>query len=81
MDEPTTRLHGADINMIMKLLNQLVDHGNTVIVVEHNLDVIKQSDWVIDMGPKGGKNGGQVLFEGTPEELLHHQTSATAEYL
>jgi len=81
MDEPTTGLHGADIDLLMKLLNHLVDNGNTVIIVEHNLDVIKQSDWVIDMGPEGGKNGGKVIFEGTPEELLQCKTSFTAEYL
>lgn len=81
MDEPTTGLHGADIAVLMKLLNHLVDNGNTVIVVEHDLDVIKQSDWVIDLGPEGGKNGGRVLFEGTPEQLLACQHSVTAEYL
>lgn len=81
MDEPTTGLHGADIEILMKLLNQLVDHGNTVILVEHDLDVIKQADWVIDMGPEGGKNGGRIIFEGTLEELLECEISVTAEYL
>lgn len=81
MDEPTTGLHGADIEILMKLLYQLVDHGNTVILVEHDLDVIKQADWVIDMGPEGGKNGGRIIFEGTPEELLECETSVAAEYL
>jgi excinuclease UvrABC ATPase subunit len=81
MDEPTTGLHGADVDILMKLLNQLVDIGNTVIIVEHDLDVIKQADWVIDMGPEGGKNGGQVIFEGTPEDLLKCKISATAQYL
>lgn len=81
MDEPTTGLHGADIEILMKLLNHLVDHGNTVIVVEHDLAVIKQADWVIDLGPEGGKNGGRILFEGTPRDLLNCQTSVTAEYL
>lgn len=81
MDEPTTGLHGVDIDILMKLLNQLIDNGNTVIIVEHDLDVIKQSDWVIDMGPEGGKNGGKVMFEGTPEDLLKSKSSVTAEYL
>lgn len=81
MDEPTTGLHGADIDILMQLINQLVDHGNTVVIVEHDPDVIKQADWVVDMGPEGGKNGGQVIFEGTPEALLRCKTSATAEYL
>lgn len=81
MDEPTTGLHGADVDILMKLINQLVDNGNTVIIVEHDLSVIKQSDWVIDLGPEGGKNGGLVIFEGTPEDLIQCKSSATAEYL
>lgn len=81
MDEPTTGLHGADVDVLMKLLNQLVDNGNTVIVVEHDPDVIRQSDWVIDIGPQAGKNGGQIIFEGTPEDLIQCRTSATAAYL
>lgn len=81
IDEPTTGLHANDIDVLMKLLNHIVDNGNTVIVVEHDLDVLKQADYVIDMGPEGGKNGGQVLFCGTPSELLLCQHSVTAEYL
>ncbi|MDY3619060.1 excinuclease ABC subunit UvrA [Agathobaculum sp.] len=81
MDEPTTGLHGADVDLLMKLLRQLVDGGNTVVVVEHDLDVIRQADWVIDLGPGGGKHGGQVLFEGTPEKLLTCPDSITAQYL
>ncbi len=78
LDEPTTGLHISDINKLMKLFHQLVEQGNTVIVIEHNLDVIKQADYVIDIGPEGGKNGGQVVFTGTPQELLKCQESMTA---
>lgn len=81
LDEPTTGLHGADIELLMKVLQELVNQGNTVIIVEHDLDVIRQADWVIDMGPAGGKNGGQIMFEGTPEQLLQCKCSDTAEYL
>lgn len=81
MDEPTTGLHMADVGKLMQLLNQLVDNGNTVIVIEHNLDVIKQADWIIDMGPDGGKRGGEVVFEGVPQELLNAKNSLTGEYL
>lgn len=81
MDEPTTGLHMADIAKLMQLLNGLVDRGNTVIVIEHNLDIIKQADWVIDLGPGGGKHGGEILFSGTPQQLLQCQRSLTAQYL
>ncbi len=81
MDEPTTGLHMADIEFLMKLLNRIVDSGNTLVVIEHNLDVIKQCDWIIDMGPGGGKHGGNVIFEGTPKQLLKHPTSLTAACL
>lgn len=81
IDEPTAGLHGADTAVLMKLLNHLVENGNTVIVAEHNLDVIRQADWVIDMGPEGGQNGGRILFEGTPRQLLLCSASFTAEYL
>lgn len=81
LDEPTTGLHGTDVALLMALLNELVESGNTVIVVEHDLDVIRQADWVIDMGPEGGKNGGKILFQGTPEALLGCSYSATADYL
>jgi excinuclease UvrABC ATPase subunit len=63
-------LHPCDITKLMKLFNSLVDSGNTVIIIEHNLDVIKQADWIIDIGPEGGKNGGKVVFQGTPKEMI-----------
>lgn len=81
MDEPTTGLHMADVDILMSLLKRMVEKGNTIIVIEHNLDVIKQADWIIDIGPDGGKNGGEVIFEGPPADLLHSQQSVTAEYL
>lgn len=81
MDEPTTGLHMADIAILMSLLRRMVKNGNTIVVIEHNLDVIKQADWIIDMGPGGGKNGGEVIFEGTPADLLCSTQSVTAEYL
>ena len=81
LDEPTTGLHMSDISQLLTIMNRLVDAGNTVIMIEHNLDVIRNADWIIDMGPEGGSRGGQVLFEGTPADLLDHQTSYTARYL
>lgn len=81
LDEPTTGLHMADVTTLVALLDRLVDAGNSVICVEHNLDVVKRADWVIDLGPDGGKHGGEIVFEGTPGELLHHEASFTAQYL
>ncbi len=81
MDEPTTGLHMSDIGHLMQVINRLVDTGNTVVVIEHNLHVIKNADWIIDMGPEGGSKGGQVMFEGTPEELLKVKHSITSQYL
>lgn len=83
LDEPTTGLHFEDIRMLLLVLNKLVDRGNTVIVIEHNLDVIKSADWVIDMGPEGGNAGGQIIAEGTPEDLVkkYKHISWTAKYL
>jgi excinuclease UvrABC ATPase subunit len=81
MDEPTTGLHMSDISHLLEVMNRLVDNGNTVIVIEHNLDIIKNADWIIDMGPEGGHKGGQILFEGTPEDLLAVNNSYTAQYL
>ncbi|MDN5569907.1 MAG: excinuclease ABC subunit UvrA, partial [Propionibacteriaceae bacterium] len=81
LDEPTTGLHFEDISKLLGVLNRLADQGNTVIVIEHNLDVIKCSDWVIDMGPEGGSRGGTVVAEGTPEEVAAHPGSFTGEYL
>jgi excinuclease UvrABC ATPase subunit len=81
MDEPTTGLHMSDIGHLLEIMNRLVDAGNTVIIIEHNLDVISQADWIIDMGPDGGSKGGQVVFEGTPPQIIHAEQSITGRYL
>ena len=81
LDEPTTGLHFEDIRILMDVLQQLVDRGNTVIIIEHNLDVIKLADWLIDMGPEGGRGGGQLLFAGTPEEMAKANKGYTAQFL
>ena len=81
MDEPTTGLHMADIEKLMRIIKNLVDNNNTVVVIEHNLDVIKHADWVIDLGPEGGSKGGEILFEGTPEDLVQCEKSYTGKYL
>lgn len=81
MDEPTTGLHMSDIGHLLGIMNRLVDAGNTVIVIEHNLEVISQADWIIDMGPDGGSKGGQVVFEGTPTKIIHAEQSITGRYL
>ncbi len=81
LDEPTTGLHFHDIELLLKVLHRLRDHGNTVVVIEHNLDVIKTADWVIDLGPEGGEGGGAILCSGTPEELARHPASHTGHYL
>ncbi len=81
MDEPTTGLHMSDIGHLLGIMNRLVDTGNTVIVIEHNLDIIKNADWIIDMGPEGGNKGGKVMFEGTPQQLLKAPQSLTSAYL
>lgn len=81
MDEPTTGLHMSDIGHLMQVINRLVDTGNTVVVIEHNLHVIKNADWIIDMGPEGGSKGGEVLFEGTPKQLLSAKRSLTSQYM
>lgn len=81
LDEPTTGLHMSDIEHLLVILNRLVEAGNTVIVIEHNLDVISQADWIIDMGPDGGSKGGQVVFEGTPAKIIQSEYSITGKYL
>ena len=81
LDEPTTGLHFEDIRVLLGVLNKLVDRGNTVIVIEHNLDIIKCADYIIDLGPEGGDKGGYILSTGTPEELIQVEKSYTAKYL
>ena len=81
LDEPTTGLHFADIALLLKVLQHLRDAGNTIVVIEHNLDVIKTADWIVDMGPEGGSGGGQVVGVGTPEELAVNPESHTGRYL
>ena len=81
LDEPTTGLHFEDVNKLLTVLSRLVDQGNTIVVIEHNLDVIKSSDWVIDLGPNGGDGGGTVIAEGTPEKVANTQASFTGEFL
>ncbi|MFM7331243.1 MAG: excinuclease ABC subunit UvrA [Brachymonas sp.] len=81
LDEPTTGLHFADIELLLKVLHQLRDAGNTIVIIEHNLDVIKTADWLIDMGPEGGSGGGQLVAQGTPEEVAAHRSSHTGHYL
>lgn len=72
-------MHPCDITKLMKLFNSLVDSGNTIIIIEHNLDVIKQADWIIDIGPESGKNGGKVVFQGTPKEMITTSQTLTAK--
>jgi excinuclease ABC subunit A len=81
LDEPTTGLHFHDIQQLLTVLNRLRDHGNTVVVIEHNLDVIKTADWLIDLGPEGGDGGGRILVTGTPEEVAGYPASHTGEFL
>ena len=81
LDEPTTGLHFEDIKVLMNVLNKLVEKGNTVLIIEHNMDVIKMADWIIDMGPEGGERGGRILCEGTPEEVAKCEESYTGKYL
>jgi len=81
LDEPTTGLHFEDVRKLLLVLNGLVDKGNTVIVIEHNLDVIRCADWIIDMGPEGGSGGGQVIAEGTPEQVAKVAKSHTGKFL
>ena len=81
LDEPTTGLHVDDISRLLTVLQRLVDAGNTVVVIEHNLDVIKSADWLIDMGPEGGVGGGNVLVSGIPEKVMNTKNSYTGKYL
>src|SRR5476651_2600750 len=81
LDEPTTGLHFADLEKLLVVLRQLVDKGNTVIVIEHNLDIIKNADYIIDLGPDGGDKGGELLIAGTPQDVANHPTSYTGQFL
>ena len=81
LDEPTTGLHLDDIKMLLSVLQKLVSNGNTIIVIEHNLDVIKCADWIIDLGPEGGEAGGQVIAQGAPKEILKDKNSDTGKFL
>ena len=81
LDEPTTGLHFHDIKQLLAVLHELRDHGNTVVVIEHNLDVIKTADWVIDLGPEGGNGGGEIVAQGTPEDVATNKKSFTGKYL
>lgn len=81
LDEPTTGLHFEDIRVLMEVLNKLVDRGNTVLIIEHNMDVIKLADHIIDLGPEGGNGGGGIVAEGTPEEVANNERSYTGKFL
>jgi excinuclease ABC subunit A len=81
MDEPTTGLHFQDVRMLVDVIQKLVEKGNTVIVIEHNLDLIKAADWIIDIGPEGGSEGGEIIAEGTPEEIADIEESYTGNFL
>ena len=81
LDEPTTGLHFADIEKLLDVLQRLVDSGNTVLVIEHNLDVIKQADWIVDLGPEGGEAGGEIVATGTPEDIADVEESYTGQFL
>jgi excinuclease ABC subunit A len=81
LDEPTTGLHFEDVRLLLEVLHRLVDRGNTVLVIEHNLDVIKTADWIVDLGPEGGMRGGTVVAQGTPEDVSAVPASHTGRYL
>jgi excinuclease ABC subunit A len=81
LDEPSVGLHAADVHRLIEVLQSLVDAGNTVVVIEHNLDIIKVADWIIDLGPEGGEKGGELVAEGTPEQLCGSPASYTGQYL
>jgi excinuclease ABC subunit A len=81
LDEPTTGLHFDDVRRLLEVLHRLTDLGNTVIIIEHNLDVVRNADWIIDLGPEGGEDGGQIIAEGTPEQIARSAQSHTGEFL
>src|SRR5205085_4165757 len=81
LDEPTTGLHFADVDRLLHVLQRLVDAGNSIIVIEHNLEVIKSADWIIDLGPEGGEAGGEVIAQGTPEDVAENEQSFTGYFL
>jgi len=81
LDEPTTGLHFHDIEQLLRVLHRLRDHGNTVVIIEHNLDVIKTADWVVDLGPEGGNGGGEIIAMGTPEDVAENSASHTGHFL
>ena len=80
-DEPTTGLHFHDIDKLLSSFNKLIENGHSIICIEHNLDVIKCADWIIDLGPKGGEQGGKIIYEGTPEEIIKSPISLTGKHL
>ena len=81
LDEPTTGLHIADVHKLVDILQRLVDTGNTIVVIEHNLDLIKTADYIIDLGPEGGDNGGEIVATGTPEQIIRNDRSYTGKFL
>ena len=81
LDEPTTGLHFHDIEQLLEVIHRLRDHGNTIVVIEHNLDVVKTADWIIDLGPEGGSGGGEIIATGSPEDLIGQEHSSTAQFL
>jgi len=81
LDEPTTGLHVHDVKKLLEVLQAFVQKGNTVVVIEHNMEVIKTADWIIDMGPEGGDNGGSLIYEGTPEQIINVKESFTGQFL
>ena len=81
LDEPSVGLHAADVHKLIEVLQRLVDAGNSVLIIEHNLDIIKVADWLIDLGPEGGDRGGELIAEGTPEDVMKIKTSYTGQFL
>ena len=81
LDEPTTGLHFADVDNLLRVLNRLADKGHTILVIEHNLEVIKMADWIIDLGPEGGEHGGRIVAEGRPEDVARNENSYTGRFL